>query len=402
MDSEAAGEATSAASVHVLRRADGSRAPADAPSNDRIDTDLAYILYTSGSTGTPKGVMITHLNALTFVDWAFDLYRIRPTDHLSNHAPFHFDLSIFDVFVGIKAGATVHIVPETISTFPGEIVRFIERNKISVWYSVPSVLIPLTLHGKLEVGKFPQLRLLLFAGEVFPVKYLRMLMQYLPHCEFHNLYGPTETNVCTYYAVRSIPPDDTPIPIGKACENTEVFALDENDRKTGPGERGELYVRGSSIMKGYWGLPEKTAGVIRQWKDESGHQEIIYRTGDLVVLEEDGNYRYVGRTDHMIKSRGYRIELGEIEAALYRHPGVKEAVVLPIPDEQVGHLLRAVVVPTEGERIAESDLVQHCSLFLPKYMVPQEFDLRDGLPKTSTGKIDRQGLLKELNVGKVQ
>jgi amino acid adenylation domain-containing protein len=398
------GEGAASAAARVLRRADAAGEPATPPANDRIESDLAYILYTSGSTGDPKGVMITHRNSLTFVDWGHEIYGVGPSDHLSNHAPFHFDLSTFDLFVGVKGGATIHIVPEHMSTFPADLVKFIDRNRISVWYSVPSVLIQLTLHGKLSPGQFPHLRLLLFAGEVFPVKYLRKLMELLPHTQFHNLYGPTETNVCTYYHVRSVSAlsaDDTPIPIGKACENTEVFAVDESGKRVGQGETGELLVRGPSVAKGYWGLPEKTERALDLRADESGHRDVCYRTGDLVVLEPDGNYRFVGRRDHMIKSRGYRIELGDVEAALYRHPSVKEAVVLPIPDEQIGHSLRAVVVPSESDRVSKGDLVAHCAQILPKYMIPQEFDLRDFLPKTSTGKIDRQGLLKELNAGKV-
>jgi amino acid adenylation domain-containing protein len=387
--------------TRILTRADAAGEPASVPRNDRIESDLAYILYTSGSTGDPKGVMITHRNSLTFVDWGHEIYGVGPDDHLSNHAPFHFDLSTFDLFVGVKGGATIHIVPEHMSTFAGDLVKFIGTHRISVWYSVPSVLIQLTLHGKLAVGQFPHLRLLLFAGEVFPVKYLRKLMELLPHTQFHNLYGPTETNVCTYHHVRTLAPDDTPIPIGIACENTEVFAVDESGKRVGQGETGELLVRGPSVAKGYWGLPEKTARALDLRPDDSGHLDVCYRTGDLVVLEPDGTYRFVGRRDHMIKSRGYRIELGDIEAALYRHPSVKEAVVLPIPDEQIGHSLRAVVVPSESVRVSKGDLVAHCAQILPKYMIPQEFDLRDFLPKTSTGKIDRQGLLKELNAGKM-
>jgi len=202
-------------------------------------------------------------------------------------------------------------------------------------------------------------------------------------------------------SVSALSADDTPIPIGKACENTEVFAVDESGKRVGQGETGELLVRGPSVAKGYWGLPERTERALDLRADESGHRDVCYRTGDLVVLEPDGNYRFVGRRDHMIKSRGYRIELGDVEAALYRHPSVKEAVVLPIPDEQIGHSLRAVVVPSESDRVSKGDLVAHCAQILPKYMIPQEFDLRDFLPKTSTGKIDRQGLLKELNAGKV-
>lgn len=378
---------------HAAERAQES---GQLPENPAIDTDLAYILYTSGSTGMPKGVMITHRNALTFVDWAAECFGIGPEDRLSNHAPFHFDLSVFDLFASVKAGATVHLIPESIAFFPADLVRFIESNQITVWYSVPSVLTLLVLHAKLAPGRLPLLRTILFAGEVFPSKYLRLLMPALPHTRFYNLYGPTETNVCTYYEVERPPADDAPIPIGKACANTEVFALNEERQRVGIGEEGTLYARGACVMKGYWGMPQKTAEMILEWTDASGHAERIYRTGDLVVLGDDGNYRFLGRRDHMIKSRGYRIELGEVEAALHSHPGVAEAVVLAIPDENVGHRLHAMVVCAESQILTASELVRHCGQRIPKYMIPEKFELRDSLAKTSTGKIDRQGLLLEL------
>ena len=207
---------------------------------------------------------------------------------------------------------------------------------------------------------------------------------------------PTETNVCTYYPLKEIPEDSTPIPIGKACANTEVFALNDEYQRTGPGAVGELYVRGSSVMKGYWGLPEKTAQVIVESKDSSGHADRIYRTGDLVMSGEDGNYRFLGRRDHMVKSRGYRIELGEVEAILYSHPDIQEAAVLAIPDELVGNRLLAVVAPSKEVVLTPSEILQHCAQRIPKYMLPEAVEVRDLLPKTSTGKIDRQRLLQEL------
>jgi amino acid adenylation domain-containing protein len=386
--------------VRIRFRQEAAQESNDLSEDSAINTDLAYILYTSGSTGNPKGVMISHLNAFTFVNWAHECFGIRATDRLSNHAPFHFDLSIFDLFAGIKAGAAVHLVPDTITWFPGDLVRWIETHQITVWYSVPSALTLLVLHGGLKLGQFPHLRLILFAGEVFPVKHLRSLMHLLPHAEFCNLYGPTETNVCTYYYVREIPEGSASVPIGKACANTEVFALNDNLERTKPGEVGELYVRGSSVMKGYWGLPEKTREVVLDWEDASGHREHIYRTGDLVLLGDDGNYRFVGRKDHMIKSRGYRIELGEVEAALYSHPQVKEAVVLAIPDELAGHRLRAILVCSQGQTPATSDVLQHCARRIPKYMIPEAIEFRQELPKTSTGKIDRQRLLQDESADK--
>src|SRR5438128_5400894 len=207
------------------------------PSVKVIDHDLAYILFTSGSTGTPKGVMLSHLNALTFVNWGVETFGITAQDRLSNHAPFNFDLSVFDIFAAIKVGAAVSLVPEGLSTFPVELSSFIQNQGITVWYSVPMVLTMLLTHGKLHERDLSRLRLVLFAGEVFPIKHLRNLRRMLPEPRMANLYGPTETNVCTWYEVGQIPANQTtPIPIGKACANMAVIAIDEaGTRVVAPG-----------------------------------------------------------------------------------------------------------------------------------------------------------------------
>ncbi len=366
-----------------------------------IEDDLAYILYTSGSTGEPKGVMISHRASLTFVDWACDCIKIRPTDRVSNHAPLHFDLSTFDIFAAVKAGATVVLVPEELSVFPYDLANFIEGQRITVWYSVPSVLTRLVLHGELQRHRFSNLSKILFAGEVFPVKYLRQLKSLVPHAEYYNLYGPTETNVCTYYVVKDLPADDTePLPIGRACANTEVFAVTDRQEIARPGELGELYVRGPSLMKGYWGVPEKTREVlVRYALPGLPWEEEVYRTGDLVKEDPHGNYLFLGRRDNMIKSRGYRIELGEIESVLYTHPKVQEVAVVAIPDEQIGNVIKAVVVPRDSSELTRGELERYCSERIPKYMVPGIVEFRHSLPKTSTGKADKALLLREQLAG---
>jgi amino acid adenylation domain-containing protein len=376
----------------AVRAADGS----EHGGADTIDTDLAYILYTSGSTGDPKGVMLTHRHALTFIDWACAAFAITHQDRLSNHAPLHFDLSILDIFCAIKAGATVVLVPEGLSTFPLRLVEFIQQQQISIWYSVPSALTLLVLHGKLARFPFERLRTVLFAGEVFPVKYLRALMTAIPHASFYNLYGPTETNVCTYYRVPPLAPERIqPIPIGKACANAGVFALNEQGAVIAPGEEGELYVRGSLLTKGYWGDSQRTERGLVLNPLQPCYPEYVYRTGDIVTLDDEGNYVLIGRRDHMVKSRGYRIELGEVEAALYNHPRVREAVVIPVPDEILGARLRALVVLDEPQSMTPEEIKRHCADRVPPYMVPEVVEFRSALPQTSTGKVDRALLTRE-------
>jgi amino acid adenylation domain-containing protein len=356
--------------------------------------DLAYILYTSGSTGRPKGVMLTHRDAISYVDWCSEIFEPDEKDRFSSHAPFHFDLSILDIYVPIKHGAMLVLIGEEVGKDPMRLAPLIEQEQITSWYSTPSILSFLVQYGQLQNYDYSALRTILFAGEVFPVKYLRELKNLIPHPRYFNLYGPTETNVCTYYEIpREIPENRTePYPIGKRCSHLQTKVVNEAGEVVPAGEEGELWVSGPGVMEGYWNLPERTASAFQV--DSAGGK--WYKTGDVVIEQEDQNYKFLGRRDRMVKKRGYRVELGEIESALYRNPAIKEAATIALADDESGVRIKAFVSFKGDSRLSIIELKRFCSENLPMYMVPDFFSIQEILPKTSTDKVDYQKL-KELD-----
>ncbi len=360
-------------------------------SDSAID-DLAYILYTSGSTGKPKGVMHTNSSALGFVDWCSEAFAPTGSDKFSAHASFHFDLSILDLYVPIKHGAAIVLIGEDVGKQPAVLAPLIAETGITMWYSTPSILRLLVETGKLAEHDYSKLRIVNFAGEVFPIKHLRAVKEIWRHPRYFNLYGPTETNVCTAFEIPAeIEVDQTsPFPIGYACSGDETMVVDHDDAPVPDGSPGELLVSGDSVMQGYWNLPDRNDAAFylkdgKRW----------YRTGDVVIDADNGCYEFVGRRDRMVKRRGYRIELGEIESALYRHSDISEAAVVATPDETNGVKITAFVSTKNGERIGLIAMKRYCSQNLPLYMIPDRFNYPEALPKTSTDKVDYQKLATE-------
>ncbi|HVE94387.1 MAG TPA: AMP-binding protein, partial [Acidimicrobiales bacterium] len=288
-----------------------------------------------------------------------------------------------------RAGASVHLLSAEAAMFGAEMAKVIANRALTVWYSVPSALVLLTQVA--DAAAVSSLRIVFFAGEVYPIKHLQRLRALFPEATLANLYGPTETNVCTYHVVPEVLEADAPLPIGRACENQEVFALDDRLRLVDLGGEGELFVRGPTVMKGYWGNAGKTAEVLMQNPLHDRFDDPTYRTGDLVRRLPGDVFEFIGRRDHQIKSRGYRIELGEIEHALLRHDAVTDAAVVAVPHEELGHALYAFVA-TQAVGVDEMSLKRHLSTHVPRYMIPKSIAITDALPRTSTGKVDRKGL----------
>ncbi|MGQ4271723.1 amino acid adenylation domain-containing protein [Nocardiopsis changdeensis] len=363
------------AGVLPLSLARGPVHGTDAPGG-AADGDPAYILYTSGSTGRPKGVTVSHGAALAFVAWAAAEVDARPDDVFANHASFGFDLSVLDLYAAFHSGASVLLVAEAAAHDPHALVDLLYRERISVWYSVPSVLMAMMRRGGLTGRPAPErLRAILFAGEPFPIQYVRELAAWTD-ARLLNLYGPTETNVCAFHEVRvSDLERDRPAPIGRAACGDLLEVLHEDGAAAGPGEVGELVVGGPTLMRGYWGRPPLDGP---------------HRTGDLVRVLPDGLLEYVGRRDSMLKVRGHRVEPHEVEAVLEGHPGVDRAAVV-CAGSGLDAVLTAFLVPARGGAGALS-VRRHVVERLPPGMVPDLIRFVDELPRNANGKIDRAGL----------
>ncbi|MEG8184244.1 D-alanine--poly(phosphoribitol) ligase [Nocardia terpenica] len=362
-----------------------------APAAEITPDSLAAILYTSGSTGAPKGVAISHRNLTAFIAWARAELAVGADDVFANHASFNFDLSTFDLFVALSVGAAVWIVDDAQARDAAALVAGIREHRVTVWYSVPSILVLLTACGALTSDVVRDLRYVLFAGEVYPKPRLRELGALLGGTALYNLYGPTETNVCTYHRVT--PADlagDDPLPIGVAVGGARLLVTDEDGHPvSGPDAFGELVVEGDCVTPGYWRRESEPMA--------DHHRRRRHPTGDLVSWA-DGELVYRGRKDRMVKLSGYRIELGEIESVALRHPAIDEAAVLVSGEGADARLTLCYTLRAGADAPTVIDLKQHCARYLPRYMVPRAATRVAVLPRNGNGKIDHRSLRAAVTV----
>jgi len=353
--------------------------------------DLAHLLFTSGSTGTPKGVMITHGNVLAFVDWATRYFATAAEDQISGHPPLHFDLSTFDIFGSLSRGATLHLVPPQLNLLAPKLAEWMRTSRLTQWFSVPSILTYMAKFDVVQNDDFPEMKRLLWCGEVLPTPTLRYWMERLPHVSFTNLYGPTEATIASSFYTMERPPADEreDIPIGSPCDGEELVLVEDDSLKPAPpGSIGEICIRGVGLSPGYWRDAEKTSQMFLADPDKPSSR--VYKTGDLGRIDERGLFRYIGRTDSQIKSRGHRIELGEIETALNGLGCLRESAVVGVDTGGFeGTMICCAFASDPLDNVTPVILRRQLAAIIPSYMLPARWHSYDRLPKNANGKIDR-------------
>jgi len=362
-----------------------------------IDQDLAYIMYTSGSTGHPKGMMHSHHGSISYARWGAQHVALTSADRIASHAPLHFDLSIFDFFSTSQSGATVVLVPEPVTKFAASWTRYIEEERISVVFTVPFTLIEMLQRGAMDKCDLSSLRWVLFGGEPIAAKHLRALMQKLPDVRFTNVYGPAEAPSCTCYDIPPFPePFDEPVPIGTTSQNSDALIVEEDGRECEIGNEGELCIRSSTLTKGYWNRPDLNEHAFLHRESFGPFPDVYYRTGDIVLQHEDGQLRFLGRRDRMVKTRGHRVELDEVEAVLNAYPDVSEAATIAVPDAHGSKTILAAIKFRDKANSDEGSVLKHARAILPSYAVPQSLHTVTEFPRTSSGKIDRKELANKI------
>lgn len=360
-----------------------------------IDTDPYCIINTSGSTGTPKGVVLNHKSFIDFTQWAIDTFQFSENEIIGSLSPLVFDIYSFELCMLMAKGNTIVLIPDTLAAFPVKILEILNDKKVTFLFWVPTIMVNIANMDLFSTINLPTIKNIWFAGEVFPTKQFNYWKNNLKSTVFANLYGPIEITLdCTYFIVNREIPDDEPLPIGIPCRNTDVLILNDNNQIIADGEEGELCVRGTSLAMGYYNNPEKTADAFVQNPLNKSYPEIIYRTGDVVALNNLGEIVFKGRKDSLIKHLGYRIELGEIEHVIVNTLKMAKngCVVYNVAKKEITLFYEA------ANEIPVADFRKKITAILPKYMLPTVYIRMDELPRNTNGKIDRLILKNKINL----
>lgn len=362
--------------------------------SSQIDTDPFCIINTSGSTGTPKGVVLNHRSFIDFTEVSLEIFKFNNDEVIGSLSPLVFDIYSFELCLLMSKGSTLCLIPEHLSAFPVKILELLKQHRVSFIFWVPTIMVNIANMNLLESVPLPDLRIVWFAGEVFPTKQFNYWKQMLSDTLFANLYGPIEITLdCTYFIVNRDISDDEPLPIGIPYKNTDVLILNDKDEIISDGEEGELCVRGTSLAMGYYNNPEKTAAVFVQNPLNISYPEIIYRTGDIVSFNSYGEIVFKGRKDSLVKHLGYRIELGEIEHVIVNTLKMAKngCVVYQLVRKEITLFYEAEI------DIAPAEFRKQIATILPKYMIPTIYIRLDEMPRNTNGKIDRLSLKNQIN-----
>jgi D-alanine--poly(phosphoribitol) ligase subunit 1 len=355
-------------------------------------TNPAYLMFTSGSTGMPKAAVVTHGSLINFIHWAKDRFDVSNQDRFTNVNPLFFDNSVFDFYASIFNGATLCPAPTNLLKNPLALVKWANALTCTIWFSVPSLLVYLlTMRAISQDNTMKSVRSVIFGGEGFPKnKLLKLFEIFSTQAELVNVYGPTEgTCICSAHTVtkQDFTDMDKLTTLGKLADNFDFFI----EPLEGNQDRGELILLGPQVCLGYYNSPEQTSSAFIQNPMHSNYRDIGYKTGDLVELDNNGNFHFLGRKDFQIKHMGHRIELEEIEAAVASIENIDESAVTY---EKLNDGMGRILLHLKGSpELYDSTIIDNLKTKIPSYMLPQKIIRHDQLPKNANGKIDRHALL---------
>lgn len=362
--------------------------------SELIDMDPLCLINTSGSTGTPKGVVLNHRSFFDFMACSNEYFGFDGTEIIGSLSPVVFDIFDFELCMLMANSSQLVLLDAFLASFPARLLEKMAGNNVNFIFWVPSIMVSIANMRLLEQISLPDLRLTWFAGEVFPTKQFLYWYDNLPNTKFANLYGPIEITLdCTFYEVKERPIENEPLPIGIPYRNTDILILNDKNEKCGVGEEGELCVRGTSLAMGYYNNPQKTEAAFTQNPLNNSYPELIYRTGDMTYIREDGNIVFKGRKDSLIKHMGYRIELGEIE-----HVIENDLKLVKYCCAVYQYAMKEIVLFYENDKkISDKDFRTTLTKVFPAYMIPNVFEKMDPLPRNTNGKIDRLLLKNKVN-----
>ncbi len=364
----------------------------DRPNPNIIDIDLASLIYTSGSTGIPKGVMMTHLNMTSAADSIITYLENQEKDIILSVLPLAFDYGLYQVLMAFRFGGTV--ILEKSFTYPFQIIELLIKEKATGFPLVPTIAAILLKMSDLKKYDFEHLRYITNTAQALPAQHISQLQEIFPKTDIYSMYGLTECKRVSY-----LPPAELrkrPGSVGIPMPNTEAYIVSEHGEKIlQPDRIGELVVRGSNVMKGYWNLIEETDMVLKPGLIPG--EKVLY-TGDLFKQDDEGYLYFVSRKDDMLKVSGERVSPKEVESVLHALDGVNEAAVIGVPDSILGQAVMAFVTLKGGNALTVEDIARHCTQNMESFMVPRHVVILEDLPRTSNGKLDKLSLAESSNV----